>query len=161
MSIGEQIKKYRKAAGLKQVALEELSGVSGGTVSAMELRGSMTSRFLPQLAGAFGLTVDQLIDERTDYTDHVRAFVARELERRRRHPGYTSSSVREDVPSPWPRPSGGYWPFSVSRERVMDALQPEDIARADAYLLALVETRELEALQAGAKNNGTHGPAQR
>lgn len=56
MSIGEQIKKYRKAAGLKQVALEELSGVSGGTISAMELRGSMTSRFLPQLAGAFGLT---------------------------------------------------------------------------------------------------------
>lgn len=160
MSIGEQIKKYRKAAGLKQVALEELSGVSGGTISAMELRGSMTSRFLPQLAGAFGLTVDQLIDERTDYTDHVRAFVARELERRR-HPGPTSNSVREDAPSPWARPSGGYWPFSVSRERVMAALQPEDIARADAYLLALVETRELEALQAGVKNNGTHGPAQR
>lgn len=160
MSIGEQIKKYREAAGLKQVALEELSGVSGGTISAMEKRGSMTSRFLPQLAGAFGLTVDQLIDERTDYTDHVRAFVARELEHRR-NPGHTSHVAREDVPNPWARPSVGYWPFSVSRERVMAALQPEDIARADAYLLALVETRELEALQAGAKNNGTHGPAQR
>ena len=160
MSIGEQIKKYRKAASLKQVVLEELSGVSGGTISAMEMRGSMTSRFLPQLASAFGLTVDQLIDERTDYTDHVRAFVARELEHRR-HPRSAAHAAHENAPTPWARPSGGYWPFSVSRERVMAALLPEDIARADAYLLALVETRELEALQAGVKNNGTHGPAQR
>lgn len=160
MSIGDQIKKYRKAAGLKQVLLEELSGVAGGTISAMELRGSMTSRFLPQLAAAFGLTVDQLIDEATDYTEHVRAYVARELEQRRR-PGHAARTAAQPLPTPWARPSGGYWPFSVSRERVMAALTPEDIARADAYLLAMVETRELDALQAGTKNNGTHGPAQR
>ena len=160
MSIGEQIKKYREAAGLRQVALEELSGVSGGTISAMEKRGSMTSRFLPQLAKAFGLTVDQLIDEGTDYTDHVRAFVARQQEQRRR-PGAAGLVASEPVVTPWARPAGGHWPFSVSRERVLAALQPEDIARVDAYIQALVETRELEALQAGAKNNGTHGPAQR
>lgn len=160
MSIGEQIQKYRKAAGLKQVVLEELSGVAGGTISAMEKRGSLTSRFLPQLAGAFGLTVDQLIDDRTDYTEHVRAFVAQELERRR-NPGRAPLAVHDNVAKPWAKPSGGYWPFSVARERVMTALLPEDIARADAYLLALVETRELEALQASAKNSGTNGPAQR
>lgn len=160
MSIGDQIKKYREAAGLKQVVLEELSGVLGGTISALEKRGSMKSSHLPQLAKAFGLTVDQLMDERTDYSDHVRAHVAMELERRR-NPGQPSRAVHEQTPSPWARPAGGYWPFSVSRERVMAALLPEDIARADAYLLALVETRELEALQAGAKNNGTNGSAQR
>lgn len=160
MSIGDQIRKYREASGLKQVVLEELSGVSGGTISALEKRGSMTSRYLPQLAKAFGLTVDQLMDEHTDYSDHVRAYVARELELRR-NPGPASRAVQQQTPGPWARPAGGYWPFSVSRERVMAALLPEDIARADAYLLALVETRELEALQAGAKNNGTNGSAQR
>jgi len=160
MSIGEQIKKYRDASGLKQVALEELSGVSGGTISAMEKRGSLSSRFLPQLAKAFGLTVDQLMDEATDYADHVRAFVAKQLQQRRSL-GPVATVVSEQDPAPWARPSASAWPFSVSRERVAASLHPQDIARVDAYILALVETRELEALQAGVKNNGTHGAAQR
>ena len=154
MSIGDQIKKYRNAANLKQVELADLSEVKNGTISAMENRGSKKSEHLAQLASCFGLTVDQLMDEATDYSDHVRAFVARSLEERR-NPHQARPMVQDIRAKTWPVPSGGYWPFSVAPDRVRAALLPADIQRVEAYLLSLVEAREEEAAEASAKNNGT------
>lgn len=153
MSIGKQIKKYRIAARLKQVQLAELSGIDNGTISAQEVRDSEASRHLPQFAAAFGLTVDQLLDEETDYSTHVCAFVEQALAK-----GSIAQPARhtaqEKTPAAWARPDA-YWPFSIEKERVRAALLPEDLARASAYLQAIVETRESEAIQTNVKNTGT------
>ena len=67
MSIGKQIKHYRTKLNWKQDTLADLSGVASGTISALEIRDSARSEFFPAIARAFGLTVEQLADESTDW----------------------------------------------------------------------------------------------
>ena len=59
---GKQIRKYRKALGLSQVALEGKSGVPWNTIARLE-RGEHTAStpVLRKLAKALGVTVDDLL----------------------------------------------------------------------------------------------------
>lgn len=141
MALGSQIKKYRTAAGLTYASLEDLSGVGTGSINAAEKRASEKSRHAPALAKAMGLTLDQLLDEETDYSDHVRAHVAQQ---RLVHGATPSNVVMARVADPWP---ATYWPFMVSRDRVKAALSREDLDRVGAYMLGLVEARERDVVQ--------------
>lgn len=67
MSIGQQIRKYRKALGLTLEQLCALSGVEPGTISALENRGSDRSVHFAAIARAMGLTIEQLTDESRTY----------------------------------------------------------------------------------------------
>jgi hypothetical protein len=49
--------------------LSEASSVDVGTISALELRDSARSKYATNIAKAFGLTVEQLGDETTDWID--------------------------------------------------------------------------------------------
>lgn len=69
MSLGSQVRKYRKLKGWKLDDLAERSGVGRGTISALENRDSNRSDSTPQLAAAFGLSVEQLIDESRNWLE--------------------------------------------------------------------------------------------
>jgi transcriptional regulator with XRE-family HTH domain len=78
MSLGQQIKKYRKTLGLTLDQLSELSGVPPGTISALAVRNSVKSTYAPTLAkNGFGLSLEELLDTETDCLpkcfDHVNA----------------------------------------------------------------------------------------
>lgn len=65
MALGKQIKRYREKLGLTLEDLSSLSGVEVGTISALENRDSSRSKFGSPIAKAFGLTMEQLLDEST------------------------------------------------------------------------------------------------
>lgn len=67
MALGKQIKHYREKLGWKLEQLSLESGVEVGTISALENRDSSRSKFGAPIAKAFGLTVEQLLDESTSY----------------------------------------------------------------------------------------------
>lgn len=67
MAIGKQIKHYREKLDWKLEQLSFLSGVEVGTISALENRDSARSKFGPPIAKAFGLTMEQLLDESVSY----------------------------------------------------------------------------------------------
>lgn len=69
MALGKQVKFYREKLDLTLEQLEEISGVGTGTISALEVRDSVRSKFAPALAAAFGLSVEQLLDESRDWLD--------------------------------------------------------------------------------------------
>lgn len=58
--IGEQIQKFRKAAGLTQKELGEALGVSSSAVSQWETGGTPDISLLPAMADRLGVTVDAL-----------------------------------------------------------------------------------------------------
>lgn len=67
MGVGKQIRKYRQQLGLTLEQLCQLSGVEPGTISALENRNSSRSAYLPALARALGLSLEQLADESKTY----------------------------------------------------------------------------------------------
>ena len=69
MALGKQIRKYRTQLDWTLEQLEEKSGVPTGTISALEVRDSSRSKFAPALASAFGLTVEQLLDESVNWLE--------------------------------------------------------------------------------------------
>lgn len=138
MPLGSQIKKYRDAAGCTFAEVEAMSGVSTGNINALEKRNSNRSEHAQALARAFGLTTDQLLDESADFSDHVRVHVANWRQSKAMPGGELKAS---DHVATWANP---YWPFALSQERVKAALTQDDIHLVDAYLLALVQTREAE-----------------
>lgn len=69
MATGSRIRYYRKKVGWTLDKLEEKSGVKRGTISALEQRDSERSEFFPAIAAAFGLTMEQLQDQSTDWID--------------------------------------------------------------------------------------------
>lgn len=64
MALGKQIKRYREQAGWTLEKLEEISGVAVGTINALERRDSSRSEYGSTLAMAFGLSVEQLMNEK-------------------------------------------------------------------------------------------------
>lgn len=59
---GKKIRKYRKALGLSQVALEDKSGVPSNTIARLERGEHMASTpVLRKLAKTLGVTVDDLL----------------------------------------------------------------------------------------------------
>lgn len=67
MALGEQIRKYRLALGLKLEHLAELSEVAPGTISALTVRKSDRSKYVSAIAKGFGLSVDELLDTSQNY----------------------------------------------------------------------------------------------
>lgn len=68
MSTGKQIANYRKKLGWTLAQLSERCGVDIGTISALENRASMRSKFFGPIASAFGLSIEQLLDDSREYT---------------------------------------------------------------------------------------------
>jgi transcriptional regulator with XRE-family HTH domain len=68
MATGKQIRHYRDKLKWKLWQLAEASEVDIGTISALESRDSSKSQFFPQIAKAFGLTVEELADTSADHT---------------------------------------------------------------------------------------------
>ena len=60
MALGKQIRDHRKARGLTLEQLSEASSVDIGTISALENRDSVRSKFAIPLAAAMGMTAEQL-----------------------------------------------------------------------------------------------------
>lgn len=60
LMIGEQIQKFRKAAGLTQKELGEALGVSSSAVSQWETGGTPDISLLPAIADRLGVTIDAL-----------------------------------------------------------------------------------------------------
>jgi transcriptional regulator with XRE-family HTH domain len=145
MSIGSQLQKYRKAAGLGYPQMADRSGVSVGTINALEKRGSKRSEFWGALAEALGLSIEELTDESTDYTDRVKEHV--QTQKYPIGPEKLGWVVTE-IPSK--DLSGKWWPFSVSKDRIQAALSADDIALIDTYILGIVQVREADRL----KNRG-------
>lgn len=138
MALGKQIKKYREQHGwtLEQLSIRSL--VDLGTISALENRDSKRSEKAPAIAKALGLSVEQLLDEETDWFSVAATYV-------------TSSEVANKTQEPHPRPpdvtAGNnqlYWPFSVSQEKFMRLLSEDDVRNIDTYIKGIISTREID-----------------
>lgn len=66
MSLGKNVRKLREARGWEQKDLAAASGVSNGTISAIEVRDSRRSAVAPALARALGVTLEQLMSDDMD-----------------------------------------------------------------------------------------------
>lgn len=66
MSLGKNVRKLREARGWEQKDLALASGVSNGTISAIEVRDSKRSAVAPALARALGVTLEQLMSDDMD-----------------------------------------------------------------------------------------------
>ncbi|MCS4509160.1 helix-turn-helix domain-containing protein [Xylophilus ampelinus] len=75
MSLGTQIKKYRDLHGWTLEKLSERALVDVGTISALEVRKSKRSEKASAIAKALGLTVEQLLDEESDYSSLAATMV--------------------------------------------------------------------------------------
>ena len=69
MALGARIKHYRLRLGWTLETLSDRSNVDLGTIGALEVRDSKRSIYTPQLAKAFGLSVEQLLDSTRDWLD--------------------------------------------------------------------------------------------
>lgn len=67
MPLGNRIRYYREKAGWTLDQLSDRCGVDVGTISALENRNSQRSKYAVKIASGFGLTLNQLEDEATDY----------------------------------------------------------------------------------------------
>ena len=149
MPLGSQVKKYRNATGCTYADVEAMCGVSTGNINAIEKRNSGRSEHAPALARAFGLSTDELLDEETDYSDRARAAVA-QWRITRTHP--TSSFKAAEPANSW---AGSIWPFSITRERMNSTLEAGDIKLIDAFIVALIQSREtLQGKQEPRQGNG-------
>lgn len=61
MALGKNVRKLRKYKGMDLATLSRLSGVSIGSISALEMRDSARSQFAPQLARALGVDLELLL----------------------------------------------------------------------------------------------------
>lgn len=131
MGLGKQIRKYRERAGWTLEQLSANSEVDIGTISALEQRDSKRSQYTPQLAAAFGLTVEQLHDEAQLYPLFGARF-AREV-----------VGIYQTAPE---------WPFSLSYGRYQ-ALPEREKGRIDGFMQAVADAYEA-SLKKSAANGG-------
>jgi len=82
MALGSRIRYYRDKTGLTLDQLSERSGVDVGTISALEVRDSQRSKYAPSIARAFGLSVEQLVDESRDWLEPATAAAEADEESR-------------------------------------------------------------------------------
>lgn len=136
MSLGKQIKKYRLAHGWTLEELSDRSDVEVGTISALEVRDSKRSEKAPAIAKALGLSLEQLLDENTDWT--AVALV---------HGISADVADRENMPPKAIEPPSKlatlpYWPFSFPQEKFRRLLNRRDIKSIDDYINGLLTARE-------------------
>ncbi|HEM8998847.1 TPA: helix-turn-helix transcriptional regulator [Burkholderia cenocepacia] len=110
--IGRRIKERRQALKWSQAKLAEYAGVSQGTIGHIESGRNQTATTLPLIARGLGVTVEWLTRDDADQPPAI-------------------------APSPTETPLH-YWPFTVTPGQVK-SLSERDLARADGFLMALVE----------------------
>ena len=143
MSLGKQIKKYRQAHGWTLEELSDRCDVEVGTISALEVRDSKRSEKAPASAKALGLSLEQLLDESTDWTSValVHAISADVADREAMPPrAIEPPSNLVDIP---------YWPFSFSQEKFRRLLNRKDIKSVDDYISGLLTARENDHRKSG------------
>ena len=143
MPLGKQIKKYRLAHGWTLEELSDRSDVEVGTISALEVRDSKRSEKAPAIAKALGLSLEQLLDENTDWTSValVRALSADAADRENMPPKVMEQpSKLLSIP---------YWPFSFSQEKFRTLLNRKDIKSIDDYISGLLTARENDHRKSG------------
>ncbi|MBU4609172.1 helix-turn-helix transcriptional regulator [Achromobacter sp. GG226] len=133
MALGKQIHYYRTKLGWTLQDLGSRVGLGAGTISALELRDSKTSKKTLEMASAFGLTVEQLLDEGRDWLDE------------KGRPRVDQAPVK---------PVGEVkkadaWPLPAVSEDVLRSLKKEDRARAEGALLAVLSQLGVTASSAG------------
>jgi len=145
MPLGSQVKKYRhEVLRMKYPELSELSGVETGTLHAIETRDSKRVEIgtAIAIAKAFGLTVEELANEESDYSERVKAHHA---VRYSKTTPTVSHLASESTTRQWPT---NYWPFaSISPDTFKSALSTDDIERIEAYARAIIDTREADRLK--------------
>lgn len=138
MGLGTQIRKYRLKAGWTLERLSEASGVEIGTINALENRDSSRSKFLPALARALGLTIEQLADEKADH-DLITSS----------KDGVAILELREPAGHPY------MWPFKEIKPRQWDLLNDQEQKHIEDSVLMLIKAREDPKHQAPEKNVGS------
>lgn len=130
MALGKQIRKYRQHFGWTLEELSQRSQIDVGTISALENRDSTRSQYAPAIARAFGLSVEQLLDESQAPTQSV--FT-------------TTLFAREPAAHYGPTPAippALAWPFRditpAQFENVLKRLAPRDRNRAQQDIDLLV-----------------------
>lgn len=123
MSLGVRVRYYREKLNLTLEALAERSGVEVGTINALENRKSTRSKYSPQLARAFGLTIEQLIDPDHDWLAE---------------PKVASQSSAVVHIGEHPPKTYIEWPFPDIAPRDYFALAPEVRAEVQGFAKALL-----------------------
>ena len=153
MALGKQVKQYRLFHKWTLEDLSTRSGVDVGTIHALEQRDSKRSEKTPALARAFGLSVEQLLDEATDWSsvstvkvisadlghvvdgDYPAAQINESTDKHAVHDISTDKHPRRNP----------YWPFTVSQATFQRLLNAEDISNIDAFIQGVVKTRDSDA----------------
>ena len=143
MSLGKQIKKYRLAHGWKLEDLSDRCGVEVGTISALEVRDSKRSEKAPAIAKALGLSLEQLLDEDTDWSPVALAHATS---------GYAAQ--RDVPPAKVMEPQSNlvsipYWPFTFTQEKFRRLLNGKDIKSIDDYIKGLLTARDNDHRKSG------------
>lgn len=143
MSLGKQIKKYRLAHGWKLEDLSDRCGVEVGTISALEVRDSKRSEKAPAIAKALGLSLEQLLDEDTDWSAAALALATSAY-----------STQRDASPPKVMEPQSNlvsipYWPFTFTQEKFRRLLNHKDIKSIDDYIKGLLTARDNDHRKSG------------
>ena len=142
MALGKQVKRYREKLNLTLEVLSDRSGVDIGTISALEVRDSKRSEKGSALARAFGLTLDQLLDESRDWLDN---------------PPLTDASltaVRSEAREPASPPYATDWPFDGVSKTQWGALGDKERGLVEGFLMGLLEAK---GVRRKSRKIGTHG----
>lgn len=116
MALGKQIRKHRDRLGWTLEHLEERSGVSVGTISALEVRDSKRSVYAAPIAKALGVTLEELLSDAD------------------------SSLTRPPPPQSHPADS---WPFCSISSNEWQSLPEEE--RSEVELLIRAKLKKLKA----------------
>lgn len=111
-NLGEAIVKARSAKGWSQDDLARRAGVSQGTIGHLESGRNTSSRKLPDIAQALGMSVEELISGKASFTQ---------------------TAQEHSNPPPWP--------FKVSIERVL-ALPASKLERIEGFILGVLDEHE-------------------
>jgi transcriptional regulator with XRE-family HTH domain len=129
MALGSQVRHYRIGLGWTLDRLSDLSGVETGTISAIEKRNSKRSEHGPALARAFGLSLEQLLDESTDHLATLRAGVA---------PILATGTGPERMGAPME------WPFRSITIEQWQHLGDQERAQVEAYARGFVDSNRIQ-----------------
>ncbi len=143
MSLGKQIKKYRLAHGWKLEELSDRCGVEVGTISALEVRDSKRSEKAPAIAKALGLSLEQLLDEDTDWSAVALTQATSDYGAQQNAPPL---KVMERSSNLVPIP---YWPFTFTQEKFRRLLNHKDIKSIDDYIKGLLTARDNDHRKSG------------
>lgn len=93
MSLGARVREWRTFYGWTLEDLAGRSGVERGTIGAMEIRDSKRSENSPALAKAFGISVEELLDESIQPSDRLTIPRSGDSDDRPTSTGYASSDT--------------------------------------------------------------------